>query len=386
MLDTALVELQPLSESFDAFLDFPKGIYGSDWSDSHNYSECQHLHSCYVLKMEGEVKGRFAIYENTELKFKGQQAICIGSYECVDDESVAKILLQHAKDICRDRGYSIAIGPMNGSTWNSYRFRMNSTIPFFLEPNQSVGYNAQFEKNEFETIATYVSNTDEELDFDTVKLQKFQEHFELKGAKIRNFNLNRLEDEFEKNEFETIATYVSNTDEELNFDKAKLLKFQEHFELKGAKIRNFNLDRLEDEFEKMAKLCNRAFQDNFLFTPIDTKRFIEKYKALSTLLNPELVWMVENEQGELDAFLFAIEDFLDKKNKTLIIKTMAVKPKSSFVGIATFLARKTIQIADGMGYTKIIHALIHKGLKSENASDKFSQEIRNTYKLYAAQL
>jgi len=334
MLDTALVELQPLSESFDAFLDFPKGIYGSDWSDSHNYSECQHLHSCYVLKMEGEVKGRFAIYENTELKFKGQQAICIGSYECVDDESVAKILLQHAKDICRDRGYSIAIGPMNGSTWNSYRFRMNSTIPFFLEPNQSVGYNAQFEKNEFETIATYVSNTDEEL----------------------------------------------------NFDKAKLLKFQEHFELKGAKIRNFNLDRLEDEFEKMAKLCNRAFQDNFLFTPIDTKRFIEKYKALSTLLNPELVWMVENEQGELDAFLFAIEDFLDKKNKTLIIKTMAVKPKSSFVGIATFLARKTIQIADGMGYTKIIHALIHKGLKSENASDKFSQEIRNTYKLYAAQL
>ena len=294
----------------------------------------EHLFSCHVLLDEGVPVGRFGIYKNDALVYNDEPAVCIGAYACIDDDFVASKLLSYALEVCKELGFSNVIGPMNGSTWNRYRFKTTANQnSFFLDVNNPQYYNKQFEAAGFSSIGSYVSNIDENLKFDPAQLEKFKGHYEKKGAVIRNLNINKL----------------------------------------------------EGELSRLADFCNVAFANNFLFTPIALEQFVKNYLQLGSLMDPKFVWIVENADEEIHAVCFAIKDVTDRAGKTMIIKTIGARPGSPFKGIATYLCRNLMKYASELGYDKLVHALMIEDNLSVKASQKYG-DIFCEYTLYGKSL
>ncbi len=303
-------------------------------NDQETFEQNEYLLSCHVLIQDNIPLGRFAIYKNDQLNYLNKRAICIGSYLCVDDDFVANALLNYAQEICLELNYDFMIGPMNGSTWNNYRFGHNeSKGTFFLDVKNPAYFNDQFQKFGFQRIGTYCSNVDDKLYYDQSRL-------------------------------EGLASY---------------------YESKGANIRSIDMSKYEEELKRIAIFSNLSFSDNFLFTPISTNVFVKQYLKLEKLIDPKFVWIVEDEKEEIHAIFFAIKDYLDEDGKTLIVKTVATRKKSPFKGIATFLSRKLTKIALDSGYNKIIHALMIEDNLSLNASSKHGSPLKE-YSLYALAL
>ena len=301
--------------------------------DQENF-ENEFLPSCHVALLDDVPVGRFAIYINDALSYQGEKAICLGAYHCIDDNFVSDGMLRYAADICESLRYKHIIGPMNGSTWHRYRFAKGDVEKsFFLDVNNPDYYNQQFISAGFGVIAEYCSNLDENLSHDPSALEKMEKHFQSKKAKLRNIDL----------------------------------------------------EQLESELFKIGKFSNLAFGDNFLFTPIAEEKFVGMYKQLKQVMDPRFIWIVENEENEIESIFFAIPDITNQESKNLIIKTIAVKKNSPFRGIATFLSRKLNMIASTQGYDNIIHALMIKGNESLNASKKYGVEMKN-YALYGKTL
>lgn len=330
-----LVKILPEDFQFYLFTDLTANIYGATQFTSSFDSENPFLHSCYVLLQEQQAVGRFAIYINPALRCDGNPSICIGAYACYPDDNIAMTLMQHAKRICKELGYNYAVGPMNGSTWDAYRFSLNEDKDSFLmDVHQPSYYNSQFTNSGFEQIASYKSNVLIDLSFDQTQLDKFESYF-------------------------------------LN---------------KGACFRNISMTKVEDELYDIARFCNQAFADNFLFTETDPAEFIRKYMKAAPYFDPSLIWIVENDEGAIQALLFAIPDKLDPSGETLIIKTMACLPNTKFRGVSTYLARKSKQIAVERGFKKIIHALFLDDNLSEKASKNMNAMTHKQYALYGLDL
>lgn len=295
-----------------------------------------HLEGLYVLMHADNPVGRFAFYENPKLCYQKQAAACIGSYECVEDLSVSKELLDKAKSMARERGYAWLIGPMEGSTWNSYRFSNNNDEPnFFMEPYHHLYYNEQFLQAGFNSIGEYVSNVDEGLNFDPDYLRDFE-------------------------------------------GKAKD---------RGLSFRNLDVENLESELERIADFSIEAFKENFLYTPIEREVFVAKYGKLTDLFDPRLVLIIEDAEGELQALSFSIPDYCDSQRETIIVKSIAKRSGFPVKGIGRYLVGITHERAYSLGFRKAIHAFMHMTNSSLKVSGaEFSGKAYKTYTLYGCRL
>lgn len=321
----------PDDSDYHFFTDFVKELYAPNSQRflRGNDPVPTFLEGCYLLEKDGETVGRFALYENPHLKYKEQLACCLGSYECVDDTEISHELLISATKKAKELGYSYLIGPMEGSTWNIYRFSDHNQYPnFFMEPFHHAYY----------------------------------------------------PDQFKEFGFSVIAEYVSNLDEEVNVPEKDIDSFEEYYKAKGAQFRFLRMDDLENDLRKIARFSNDAFQHNFLFTPIDEDDFVTKYLRIKNYFDPALVMIVEDENNEIEALSFSIKDFNKSRGKSLIIKSLARRNDSKLRGIGAYLIQKTYQLARANGYDNVIHALMIK----DNASKKISENYHGAnYKSYS---
>jgi hypothetical protein len=337
MTDARLLKSLPGDENHHHFTDFVGQLYdeGCQRHFLGNDPNETHLKGCYTLVKDGKTLGRFAFYENPELRYENQQAACIGSFECIDDPEVSQALIDYAKELARLGSNAFLIGPMEGSTWNNYRFSDHNAHPnFFMEP-------------------------------------------------FHNEYYGRL---FEGSGFEPIAQYYSHIDANLTYDAAQISGYEKHFREKGARLRKIDLTDLENELLKIARFSNEAFKHNFLFTPIDESDFVRKYSQLEKYFNPELIWIVEDERSEIHAISFSIEDYKKSAGNTVIIKSLARKKDSPFRGIGEYLGIKTVQIAAEAGYDGIIHALMIKNKDSIRLSENHAGTDYKSYSLYGMKL
>lgn len=331
------LKMKPDEEHYQLFTDLPKVIYPENSQRiglGHEPVE-ENLHSCYVAQLKEQTVARFALYLNPALEYGNKRTCTIGSYECIENSNIAKEVLSFAQNEALQQGAEFLIGPMEGSTWNSHRFSRTHEGPnFFLEPYHHLYYNDHFINFGFKEIAQYSSNIVDNT----------------------HYNAQRIED----------------------FDK--------RLADRGVKIRQFNMGCVEEELFKIAVFSNEAFHKNFLFTPIDPKLFVAKYKKLSSYFKPELIWMLEDAAGELHALMFALHDYCDTSNKTIIVKTVARKASSPHLGVGTYLVDKLMQQAKAMGYERAIHAFMLDSNDSRIISDRFDTDSVKHYTLYGKEL
>jgi GNAT superfamily N-acetyltransferase len=293
------------------------------------------VHLCAV-SAGGGVQARCSLWWNHVPAYEQHRLGVIGHYSAAGDEAATAVLAA-AQERLRLAGCTLAVGPMNGNTWRSYRFvtERGEQPPFFLEPMNPPEWPLQFEREGFSSLASYFSALNSDLSRPDPRIPAIE---------------NRMADA-------------------------------------GVAIRSARAD-LRREMEKIYGVSQVSFRQNFLYTEIPEAVFVAMYEPLFSLVRPELVLIAER-ASECVGYLFAIPDLAQKARDldvdTFIIKTVSILPRPEIRGLGTLLVARAQQLGHEMGFRHCIHALMFEDNISLNISRHYAAIMRK-YTLYSKAL
>jgi GNAT superfamily N-acetyltransferase len=285
----------------------------------------------------GEVAARCSLWWSNTPRHAGHRLGLIGHY-AVRDAAAAATILEAACGELAARGCTLAVAPMDGNTWRRYRFLTDrgSEPVFFLEPD----------------------NPDD-----------WPQHLRHAG-------------------FTVLAEYYSARSSDLSYLDPRCIALAQRAEEMGVVFRQISLDHFDEELRRIHQVSLASFADNFLYTPIDETEFVAMYKPLRRHLEPRLITLAEC-SGQLLGFAFAIADLLQGQRgqeiDTVVLKSMAVVPKASGLGLGTLLMARSHEAARRLGFRRVIHALMHEDNRTRQMSAHTAQTIRR-YALFARPL
>ena len=262
----------------------------------------------------------------------------IGHFRADDGDS-ARCLLERAAERLREEGCTLALGPMDGDSWHSYRATTwSGTRPaFVMEPPVEESLAGYFTAAGFDLHSRYVS-----------------EAMAIDGAVISN--------------------------------RVRLLCW---ILGKRYRVRHLDADDYDAEMGRIHRFCCRAFAGNHLYTPIDADEFRELYAPLRARIDPRFVFIAEK-AGQIIGLLFALPDLNQRARgepvDTLIFKTLAVAPEMRGRGIAALLMYRAFRAAQAAGYRRIIHALMYRDNRSRGFSGRNRVDVMREYGLFSRAL
>lgn len=260
----------------------------------------------------------------------------VGHYFAASPEAGVEVLFAACERL-KAEGCRLAVGPMDGSTWERYRLvtERGDEPPFFLEPDNPDDWPGHFAAAGFSPMARYCSALVPSL-------------------------------------------------EELSHDAEAGRRLQE----RGVTVRTLDPERFTEELSRIYDICRDAFVYNFLYMPIDEDGFLALYAPLRPIVRPELVLLAEK-GSELVGFIFAVPDLLQPRRgrpiDTGIIKTMAVRPRHTGIGLGGHLMDRAHHSLRQAGFRRAIHALYHEDNRSGRISRRTAQVIRR-YTLFSRML
>ena len=289
-----------------------------------------------VLRDGGNVLAHCALWWRETPLHAGQRVGAIGHFAARGAEAGVRILSEACARLAA-QGCALAVGPMDGNTWRGYRLVTHrcSEPPFFLEPDNPADW---------------------------------PEFFCMAG-------------------FSVAASYCSVLQHERTIADPRIEDVAHRAAIGGIRIRALDITQLERELHGLHALCLAAFSRNFLFTPLGRDEFIAQYSRLRPYLRPELILIAERDDQPV-AFLFALPDALEAQRgavTTAIVKTVAALPGRAYAGLGHVLFAGAVQTAMDIGFTRVIHALMHDANGSLKCSQKYGSVIRR-YALYGREL
>ena len=290
-----------------------------------------------VVAGDSQLKARCSLWWTSTPCIPNACLGLIGHY-AADSQAAATVLISNACRRLAVKGCSQVIGPMDGNTWRPHRLITNrgSEPTFFLETDNPDTWPMHFITNGFKPFKSYYASLTTDLSCPQPKIQL----------------LNK-----------------------------RLMKA-------GIKFRPLNLDRFEDELRQLYALCLLSFSENFLFTPICEAEFMNMYLALKPSIRPELVLIAEYHDSPI-GLVFGIPNYLQAERgqtiDTLIIKTLAVHPSKSGIGLGSVLFARCHSAAKDRGYRRAIHAYMIEDNISRKISAHYARPIRQ-YQLFKKEL
>ncbi len=285
-----------------------------------------------AVEEDGALVARASLWWRRVPAYPGKRIGLIGHYAADHARTAAQILSAACAELAR-RGCTLAVGPMDGSTWRRYRLltERGAEPPFFLEPDNPDDWPLHFEAHGFVPLARYYSA--------------------------------------------------------LNADIRRPWSLPEAADA-GFSIRPLNLGRIEEELHRLWRMATSAFAGNFLYTPIEETEFRAMYLQLLPVVRPELVLVAEH--GDKDAgFCFTLPDALQARRglpvDTAIMKTIAVLPEYQGRGLGSLLIAHVNESAARLGMRRCIHALMHETNPSRKIGRGFLRDFR-VYTLFARPL
>ena len=243
----------------------------------------------------------------------------------------------------KKEGIEIIIGPLNGTTWNTYRYvtEKGNGRPFLLEPWNEDYSVSLFEKLGFKHLARYISTVMEGMNSD--------------GRK----NLNK------------------------KIEKLKKFDYYEDIRVESAE----NKDLLT-VLNKVYDLTVEAFKNNFLYSELEREIFLKMYLSYEDKIVKKFFKMLYL-KGELIGYVFGIPDYTELGHKgkidTIILKTIAVSPEYNGKGMGYILINFLIEEAEKEGYENVIYALMHESNVSKNIGLLLGNMLRK-YTLFIKEL
>lgn len=259
--------------------------------------------------------------------WEGEAAATIGDFKCDDASAGAALLNAICKEV-KAAGTTRVLGPMNGDTWHSYRLVVDTdgSPPFLMEPQSKSQDLEAFKMAGFEEIARYFSAQT--------------------GVK------------------EALGAPADLPE--------------------GIRLSNWDGSSPEAHFAQVHELSKKAFANNLFYQEIDLPAFLALYMPFVPLLKPDLIFTAhDTASGELVGYLFGIPNYgSSPEPDTVILKTYASLRR----GLGHSLAYSFHERALNMGFTKVIHALIHDDNVSADRSRRHSGEVFRRYALMGRRL
>jgi hypothetical protein len=289
------------------------------------------FHKALIIFQNEKPAGRLVIYNNPGLKYKEKKCACIGNYECINDPEISRILLTVSEEEVNSLQAEYIIGPMNGSTWDNYRFSAhNNHRNFLLEP-----YHPQY----------------------------YNDHFTAMG-------------------YSQVSSYSSSIDYTVPSEIPEILKREKELCESGVTIRSIRTGELERELDLLYPFISDAFRNNFLYTSISRKTFIEKYLQAASIIDPGFVLIAEDIAQNIIGFIFSYQDLYNTKEKSLVVKTVARNQSAEWTGLGRVMGNKVVSLAKSREFKSVIHAFMIEEAVSSGLSSTFSGRIYKNYLLY----
>jgi GNAT superfamily N-acetyltransferase len=291
-----------------------------------------------LLTADSAVGGRCSLWWRGPLPYRSHRVGAIGHFAARDSAS-AQQLLAHACRELADRGSTLAVAPMDGSTWRHYRLVTwrGEAPPFFLEPNHPDWWVRDFEAAGFRPIARFVSTATDDL--------------------TRRHPL---------------------------MDPAA-----ERLDAAGVRIRPLDPVRLEEDLRQIYQVSTVSFRDHLLYAPLTEGEFLALYRPHAALVDPELVLLAEQEDRAV-GFVFGLPDLLQARRgvpmDTVVVKTLAILPERQLAGLGHVLLSRLHAVAREHGFTRAIHALMLAGGPSVRVSAKYTRTLVRGYGLFGREL
>jgi len=256
-----------------------------------------------------------------------------------DEEQLFNKIFEELKK----EGIETIIGPLNGTTWNTYRYvtEKGNGRPFLLEPWNEDYSVSLFEKLDFKHLAGYISTVMEGMN--------------------------------------------SNGRKNLNKKIEKLKKFDYYKDIKVESAENKDLLTV---LNKVYDLTVEAFKNNFLYSELEREIFLKMYMSYEDKIIKKFFKMLYL-GDELIGYVFGIPDYaeLGYKGKidTIILKTIAVSPIYNGKGMGYILINSLVEEAEKEGYENVIYALMHESNVSKNIGLLLGNMLRK-YTLFIKEL
>ncbi len=268
-----------------------------------------------------------SVYEGQRLGYIGHFAIREGH------DDAATSLLRRCEEVLVSQGCTMAVGPLDGSTWRHYRFltERGNEPTFFLETDNPDSWPGYFVSRGFTPLARYYSAINNDIS--------------------RSQPPERLE--------------------------AQLSKQQ-------VTVRAIDERDITQEMKKIYAVSCDAFSKNFLYTPISESEFIDNYQQILPVIDYRLIHIAYHKQRPV-GFCFCLPDINQEKQgkrvDTVITKTIAVVPDFQGIGLGSLLMAKSMQVARGLGLSRSIIAMMHEDNHSRQLEHRLMHDFRQ-YTLY----
>lgn len=237
------------------------------------------------------------------------------------DPEVSKDLLDAALGWLRERGVTKAYGPIDRSTWYSYRFRVDphpddsfpaTEEPFAWEPWQPPGYVRAFAAASFVEVERYHSHGYRGVD----------------GMRLT--------------------------------DATELIRPMADFaHSQGYRMERFS-ENWDDVIRDLYDVGNICFAKNFLFEPISWEEFVPLYAGVGPKIDYRpSSWMIDP-QGAKRGFMLAYVD-----RGYVVMKTVGVAPELRRGGLSLALLWFACQRGLELGLDATLAALFKRGNASE---------------------
>jgi hypothetical protein len=272
-----------------------------------------------------ESAGASALVWRDAPSWDGKRTAAIGGFACAGvSEGVA--LLDAIAAAMAGEGYGAVVGPMDGDTWHRYRVVLESdgAPPFLLEPVSGPHDHAAFEGAGFAPVSEYVS---------------------ARGALSA-----------------AIAASPA--------------------AVPGVTITPWDGRDADRLVAQLFELSLAEFSRNRFFAPITREAFFDLYTPVLPLVDPAHVLFAHGPDG-LVGFLFGIPDRLEgPQPRTVILKTYASRMR----GVGHALADTFHRRALALGFSDVIHALMHVDNVSRDRSARHAARVFRRYALLGREL
>lgn len=236
----------------------------------------------------------------------------LGWFECSGSFDHTRSCLNASLEWLGAQGVLQAVGPMNGLTWDSYRFTLHNSVLFMGEPQHPSFY---------------------------------PEHWERYGFRVGERYFSRI----------LAADPITPcTQEDL---QAQLV---EH----SARLEPVNRDLYERHAAGLHKLLNQAFTriKNPYFVPISYEAFRARFDPLVDRLPEGFTYLIFNEQEQPIAILltYPAQFDTDERDWALVTKTIAIDPGLQKLKLGSRLIRYATWLAQQNGLPYQVLAMMHE--------------------------
>ncbi len=315
-------------------------------SDNNSWSEPKEIHhyfnetsdTVHFFLVENEqYKGRVAAFYHE----KNHQLGILGWFECDDSLELSEELLKQAILWLQRQGCKKIIGPINGSTWSSYRFNLDASKPLFAgEPYQPSYYLKQWGNVGFNNDVMYET---------------------------------------------TLPVSELNQD----IDERDLSVFLAEMNLK---IRPLPKNLTEDQNFNYFEFYMKSFSDNPLFHEISFDHYNLLTRNLNAVASYDCSFVVVDKNQRPVATFISYKDVYgeinpNSKNNKLFFKTIATHPDWRNKKIMKMVVNYMKPLAKELGYTDVIFSLMYSGnTTAKLTKSRYGSDILRNYTLMSLQV